>query len=217
MLGDAQIGVSWGKGQGRKISEVGSQRWEGERSLRGRWGVVGRSWKSRCEGGKALEGNWGRGRAQEARAKDGGREAVVPGRHVPEDRRPRSRMGSRKGAGVHLPVMEGSGGLQRENGLRLGRGCLTPQSPPPSFPSSLPKLPGSPRLPRQPLLPGAVTKETPCPPLPPPHHWRAPPHPKQQRCGGWEGLWGRRTRTPAPERGTQTYLRSGDPHPKPTS
>lgn len=105
--------------------------------------------------------------------KGGGREAVVPARHVPKDRGPRSRMGSRKrvlGTGRgrgSVAHRQGVGGLQRENGLRLGRGCLASQSPPPSFPSTLPKLPGSPRLPRQPLLPGAVTKETPCPPLPP--------------------------------------------------
>lgn len=83
----------------------------------------------------------------------------------------------------------------------------------PHFPNS-PVLPGcqgnrscqarSPRKPRARLFP-------PSPSL------ACPPHPKQQRCGGWEGQWRRRTRTPAPERGAQTYLRSGDPHPKPTS
>lgn len=59
-----------------------------------------------------------------------------------------------------------------------------------AFPCSLPKLPGSPRLPRQPLLPGAVTKETPCPPLPLPIA-RTPPG------GGEEGEG---ERTPAPVR-----------------
>ena len=39
----------------------------------------------------------GRGGPQEERAKDGGREVVVPWRHMREDRRPQSRIGSRKG------------------------------------------------------------------------------------------------------------------------
>lgn len=97
-----------------------------------------------------------------------------------------------------------------------GGGSLAPQSPPPSFPFSLPKLPGSPWLPRQPLLPGAVTKETPCPPLPLPHHWRAPPPQPAAvwRVGG--AMVGEELGLP-PQKGGPTSTPGEPPHPKPTS
>lgn len=101
-------------------------------------------------------------------------------------------------------------GYPRERGAEdWGGGSLAPQSPPPSFPFSHPKLPGSPWLPRQPLLPGAVTKETPCPPLPLPHHWRAPP-PQAAAVWRWEGQWWGKNSGSHPRKGGP-HLHSASP------
>lgn len=148
---------------------------------------------------------------------------MVLRRHMPKDRRPpRSRMGSRKrvlrrgkdrGFAAHRQGLGDPRGKRAED---WGGGSLAPQSPPPSFPFSLPKLPGSPWLPRQPLLPGAVTKETPCPPLPPSPSLACPPTPSSSGVEGGRGNGGGRTRAPTPERGAHIYTHQAPP-PKPTS
>lgn len=132
-------------------------------------------------------------------------------------------MGSRKGVlgrgrdrGSVAP-QSGLGDPRERRAAGWGGGCLIPQSPLRFFPFSLPKLPGSPRLPRQPLLPGAVTKETPCPPLPPSPSLECPPHPKQQWCGRWEGQWGGENSDSRPREGAQTYIQRAPPPRKPPS
>lgn len=126
-------------------------------------------------------------------------------------------MGSRKrvlGRGKDRGFAAHRQGLGDPRGRRAedwGGGSLAPQSPPPSFPFSLPKLPGSPWLPRQPLLPGAVTKETPCPPLPPSPSLACPPTPSSSGVEGGRGNGGGRTRAPTPERGAHIYTRQAPP------
>lgn len=152
---------------------------------------------------------------------------MVPERHVPRIEGPEAEWGQGRGSweeggeGVWLPISRGLGDPRGRGAEDWGEGCLVPQSPPPFFPFSLPKLPGSPRLPGQPLLPGAVTKETPCPPLPPSPSLACPPTPSSGGVEGGRGNGGGRTRTPAPERGAQTYTqRATSPPPpprKPTS
>lgn len=152
---------------------------------------------------------------------------MVPERHVPRIEGPEAEWGQGRGSweeggqGVWLPISRGLGDPRGRGADDWGEGCLVPQSPPPFFPFSLPKLPGSPRLPGQPLLPGAVTKETPCPPLPPSPSLACPPTPSSGGVEGGRGNGGGRTRTPAPERGAQTYTqRATSPPPpprKPTS
>ena len=114
----AKVGVSWREGQGRGYWRGrGRVRDGGEKTLKGRQGAV-RSEKSRCESGKPAHG--GRGGPQEERAKDGGREVVVPRRHMPKDRRPPKQngvkeggFGKREGQGFRCPP-GGVGGPQRE-------------------------------------------------------------------------------------------------------
>lgn len=103
-----------------------------------------------------------------------------------------------------------------------GGGCFIPQSPLRFFPFSLPKLPGSPRLPRQPLLPGAVTKETPCPPLPPSPSLECPPPPQAAAVWKVGGAIGGENSDSRPREGAQTYIQRGAPlpaslHPQPHS
>lgn len=111
-----------------------------------------------------------------------------------------------EGQGLGCPAAGVGGGLQRERGWRPGKGRSWSPVTPSIFPILTPKLPGSSRLPRQPLLPGAVTKETPCPPLPPSPTLACPPNPTSS---GVEGGRGNRERNP------DSRPRKGVPDPRP--
>ncbi|KAK2088991.1 hypothetical protein P7K49_034898, partial [Saguinus oedipus] len=58
----------------------------------------------------------------------------------------------------------------------------------------------------------AVTKETPCPPLPPPHHWRAPPTPSSSGVEGGRGHGERKNLDSRPRKGGPD-LRPASPPP----
>ena len=127
-------------------------------------------------------------------------------------------MGSRKGVlgrGRDRGSVAPQSGLGDPRGRRAvgwGGGVSFPSHPSvfshSHFPNS-PVLPGchgnrscqarSPRKPRARLFPLPITG--------------VPPHPKQQRCGRWEGQLGGRTRTPDPERGPKPTSSEAPPSP----